>query len=126
MVIGLLTAPVMVFSITTFVITYKQRKLPQIHSLILAIGYSLLTFAQFIRNIWIEMGPGFYGKLWIGELFELCCLGIIAFGYLKPAPYAIVNKKKFENSQQTIIKKQDPDEHIQEITLEKTVISNEL
>ncbi len=97
--IGLFSAPVLVLSVLTFLITHIQKKLPEVHSLTIAIGYVALTIAQLIRPFWREMGTGNFGSLWAGELLELLTLCIIAYGYLTPASYAKKKEIKKNNTQ---------------------------
>ncbi len=92
--IAIVTAPIMIFSILTFLITHKQKKLPEIDSLLIAIGYSSLTIAQLMRSMWVKLGSGGFGLSWIAELLELSCLIIVALGFIKNASY---KQKRLQN-----------------------------
>lgn len=92
-------------SIVTFLIIHKNRRLPEINSLILAIGWFAFVITQLIRPIWREMpSDSIWGMTWIGELLEMAAMVIVGIGFLMPAFYASkklqTNRKLRENQQQ--------------------------
>ena len=92
-------------SIVTFIIIHKNRRLPEINSLILAIGWFGFVITQLIRPIWREMpSDSIWGMTWIGELLEMAAMVIVGIGFLIPAFYASkksqTNRKLRENQQQ--------------------------
>jgi len=84
---SLVAFPIILLSVISFVIIHINRRLPQINSLYLALGWSLYIVSQIIRPLWIGLGAGNWGLTWVGELVELGTLLIIALGYVKPAKY---------------------------------------
>lgn len=88
--------PPILISIITFGIINHQKRLPQINSLILTIGWSFYVLSQLIRSIWFRLGSGAWGLSWVGELVELSTLIIIGIGFMIPAFYCNqgeINKK---------------------------------
>ncbi|MHA1744808.1 MAG: hypothetical protein ACTSWW_02345, partial [Promethearchaeota archaeon] len=76
-------------SIVTFLIIHKNKRLPEINSLILAVGWILFVITQLIRPIWREIpSDSIWGMTWIGELLEMATMIIVGIGFLKPAFYA--------------------------------------
>ena len=79
--------PPIFLSIITFGIINHQKRLPQINSLILMIGWSLYVVSQLIRSIWVNLGSGTWGLSYVGELIEMVTFVIIGIGFLIPAFY---------------------------------------
>jgi hypothetical protein len=74
-------------SIITYVVIYRQKKLPEINSLLLVIGWALFIIMQLSRSSWLSMGIGTWGLSWVGELLELTPLLIIWRGFTSPASF---------------------------------------
>jgi hypothetical protein len=91
--ISIVAFPPIVLSIITFGIINYQKKLPEINSKFLAIGWFGYIITQLIRPIWITLGSGVFGLSWLGELVELVILVVIGLGYMRPSSYSS-NKKK--------------------------------
>lgn len=87
----LVAFPVILLSIISFAIMHFNHRLPQLNSLLLAIGWLMFAVSQFLRNYWLSLGSGTWGLSWVGELVELSALLIIGVGFMIPAFYA--NKK---------------------------------
>lgn len=79
--------PPIFLSIITFGIINHQKRLPQINSLILMIGWSSYVISQLIRTIWVNLGTGTWGLSYVGELIELLTFVIIGIGFMIPAFY---------------------------------------
>ena len=79
--------PPIFLSIITFGIINHQKRLPQINSLILMIGWSSYVISQLIRTIWVNLGTGTWGLSYVGELIELFTFVIIGIGFMIPAFY---------------------------------------
>jgi hypothetical protein len=80
--------PPILLAIITFFIINHQRRLPQINSLILGIGWLAFAITQIIHPIWIKLGTGTWGLSWVGELLEMGAFLIIFIGFIKPASYS--------------------------------------
>jgi len=86
---ALITLGPILLSIVTFLIIHKNKRLPEINSLILAVGWILFVITQLIRPIWREIpSDSIWGMTWIGELLEMATMIIVGIGFLKPAFYA--------------------------------------
>ncbi len=79
--------PPIFLSIITFGIINHQKRLPQINSLILMIGWSLYVVSQLIRSIWVNLGSGTWGLSYVAELIEMVTFVIIGIGFLIPSFY---------------------------------------
>ncbi len=89
--------PPIFISIITFGIIHHQKRLPQINSLILMIGWSLYIGSQLIRSIWVNLGSGTWGLSYVAELIEMVTFVIIGIGFMLPAFY-----NKFEEQSDII------------------------
>ena len=86
---ALITLGPILLSIVTFLIIHRNKRLPEINSLILAVGWILFVITQLIRPIWREIpSDSIWGMTWIGELLEMATMIIVGIGFLKPAFYA--------------------------------------
>ncbi len=79
--------PPIFLSIITFGIINHQKRLPEINSLILMIGWSSYVVSQLIRSIWVNLGSGTWGLSYIAELIEMFTFVIIGIGFMIPAFY---------------------------------------
>jgi len=100
--------PPIVLSIITFGIINHQKRLPQINSLILMIGWSSYVVSQLIRSIWITLGSGAWGLSYVGEIIEMLTFVVIGIGFLIPAFYSKyeeqsnVNQREINNFEKNI------------------------
>jgi len=103
--------PPIFLSIITFGIIHHQKRLPQINSLILMIGWSSYVVSQLIRSIWVNLGSGTWGLSYVAELIEMFTFVIIGIGFMIPAFY-----NKFEIQSNIIQKKfNDFEENIENL-----------
>ncbi|MHA1777629.1 MAG: hypothetical protein DRO88_04330 [Promethearchaeia archaeon] len=80
--------PVLI-SVISFFLIYKRKRMPEINSLLIAIGQLLFIIFQFIRPIWATIGGDpVWGLTWIAEIVETIPLILNGWGFLTPAPYA--------------------------------------
>ncbi len=79
--------PVILLSIITFAFIHHRRRLPEINSQILAIGWSFYAITQIIRPLWKNIGSYPWGLSWLGEIIELLALVLIGIGFATPALY---------------------------------------
>ncbi len=93
--------PINVLSIVSFFIIHHQKKLPEINSLLIAIGWFAFSVGQLIRPLWATIGTGNWGYTWLGELVELIPLIVTGLGFVIPAFYS----ESFKNSSLKIVKK---------------------
>ncbi|QEE17084.1 hypothetical protein DSAG12_02916 [Promethearchaeum syntrophicum] len=84
---AIIAFPPIFLSIITFGIINHQKRLPQINSLILMIGWSSYVVSQLIRSIWVTLGSGTWGLSYVGELLEMVTFVIIGIGFMIPAFY---------------------------------------
>lgn len=78
-----------ILTIITFSIIDRTKKMPQINSLMISIGWSLFLVSQLIRPIWKNLDPTYvWGLTWVGELVEMVPLVLMGVGFLIPARYA--------------------------------------
>ena len=84
---AIIAFPPILLSIITFGIINHQKRLPQINSLILMIGWSSYLVSQLIRSIWVTLGSGTWGLSYVGELIEMVTFVIIGIGFMIPAFY---------------------------------------
>jgi len=84
---AIIAFPPIFLSIITFGIINHQKRLPQINSLILMIGWSSYVVSQLIRSIWVTLGSGTWGLSYVGEMIEMVTFVIIGIGFLIPAFY---------------------------------------
>ncbi|MHA1718158.1 MAG: hypothetical protein ACTSWX_00205 [Promethearchaeota archaeon] len=107
---ALIAFPPIFLSIITFGIINHQKRLPQINSFILMIGWSLYVGSQLIRSIWVKLGSGTWGLSYVGELVEMLTFIIIGIGFMIPAFYSkekqsIINKTNHINEIEDQIEK---------------------
>jgi len=93
--IPLLTLPPILLSVITYIIIHRNQRLPQINSLVLAIGWGSFMLAMIIRPILSGVGSSndVWGFSWLCEIIEMITLIIIGLGFSKPAFY----NEKLEN-----------------------------
>ncbi len=89
---ALVAFPIIFLSIISFFILHHQKKLHEVNSLVLAIGWSFYVLAQLIRPIWITLGSGTWGLTWMGEIVELLTLVMVGIGFIIPAHYRKVHE----------------------------------
>jgi len=100
--------PPIFLSIITFGIINHQKRLPQINSLMLMIGWSLYLVSQLVRSIWVNLGTGTWGLSYVGELIEMFTFVIIGIGFMIPAFYhkseeqSNIIQKEFNNFEENI------------------------
>jgi hypothetical protein len=110
--ISLVAFPPIIFSIITYGILYRQKKIPEINSKYLAIGWASYLVTQLIRPIWMTLGSGEFGLSWLGELIELMTMVIVGLGYMKSASYnnvsessgntELINKQNHKSSNENL------------------------
>lgn len=89
--VSLITIPPILLSVFTYIIIHKNQRLPQINSLVLAIGWGAFMVAMLIRPVLSGVGTSgidVWGLSWLCEIIEMITLIIIGFGFSKPAFYA--------------------------------------
>jgi hypothetical protein len=84
---ALIAFPPIFLSIITFGIINQQKRLPQINSFLLMIGWSSYVVSQLIRSIWVNLGSGTWGLSYVGEIIEMVTFVIIGIGFLIPSFY---------------------------------------
>lgn len=76
-------------SVISFFLIYKKKRMPEINSLLIAIGQLMFIIFQFIRPIWATLGGDpVWGLTWVAEIVETIPLILNGWGFLTPAPYA--------------------------------------
>jgi hypothetical protein len=96
--------PILLIAITFFII-HRQKRLPQINSLVLGLGWSGYIFLQIIRPLWYQLGAGTFGLAWLGELIEMSAMVVIGMGFFIPAFYIKKTEKNRTPKNNAQIKK---------------------
>lgn len=82
----ILLMPLIFLSILTYFFLYKNKRVPEIHSLILAIAWILYLISSIIRpTILISIGDPPWGMSWVGEILDIINWIIMTLGFvIKP------------------------------------------
>ncbi len=80
-----LILPLALITILTFLFIYKQKRLPNVHGLLVGMGWLGYVFSSYIRPTLMRVGNPPWGLVIIAELLDLVMWVIIFFGFvLKP------------------------------------------
>ncbi len=80
-----LILPLALITILTFLFIYKQKRLPNVHGLLVGIGWLGYVFSSYIRPILMRVGNPPWGLVIIAEILDLAMWVVIFLGFvLKP------------------------------------------
>ncbi len=83
-----LLLPVLILSIITFLFLYRNKRLPHVHSLIIAIAWIAYLISSILRPFFLTIGEPPWGIAWISEILDLIIWSIATLGFvIKPKYY---------------------------------------
>ena len=85
--------PLCLLSVITYFFLYKNKRLPEIHSLIIGIAWIAYIFSSLVRPILMEMGSPPWGLTWIAEVIDLVIWAVMTIGYVVKPPYYFKQKE---------------------------------
>lgn len=87
-VLVLMILPMALLSVVTYIFLYRNKRLPEIHSLIIGIAWIGYIMSSVIRPVLVEIGAPPWGYTWLAELIDVVIWSVMSLGYIiKPAYY---------------------------------------
>ena len=84
----ILLLPVIILSIVTYLFLYKYRRLPEIHSLIIAIAWIAYLISSLLRPLFYTIGEPPWGIIWVSEIMDLIIWSVMAMGFIIKPNYS--------------------------------------
>ncbi|HMF32371.1 MAG TPA: hypothetical protein VKK79_13200 [Candidatus Lokiarchaeia archaeon] len=83
-----IVVPAAVLTVVTFLFVYRQRRLPGVYSLLVAIGWLAYIVTQAVRPTLMAIGPAPWGLVTVAELLDMAAWIVIFLGFVLKPPFA--------------------------------------
>lgn len=83
----LMVIPPALLSAVTFLIVYRQKRLPELNSLLLGVGYLAFTVTQATRPVFMSLGTPPFGLFALAEVLETIVWTLIFASFVTKPPF---------------------------------------